>query len=232
MSCAKWVCIAFFISTVAIGSEPSASQVIDRYLTAIGGTQQIDKLKDMQMVATLDVNGQKLNLKDLRKHPTKNASEISANGAIMFRHMFDGKKGVMVQGSNQIPFSEYRLARAKESYLIPERHLQTMGIEISLEGIEIWQGKDSYKIALKRADGFVSHNFYDVETGLKIGQTSISETPMGEVEQMIVLGDYRMVDGIKLPYRIMIVSGPQTSKVKVDQYQLNSNLDDALFMAP
>ena len=60
-------------------------------------------------------------------------------------------------------------------------------------------------------------------------EESTRETPGGTIVQSSKYEDYRVVDGIMFPYRIVIHMGPQTITATVESIAVNSGLDDSLF---
>lgn len=53
--------------------------------------------------------------------------------------------------------------------------------------------------------------------------------PHGDIEQIVTLSDYRVVDGVKVPFQIVNRSPLQTVAVKIAKVEHNVALDDALF---
>ena len=54
----------------------------------------------------------------------------------------------------------------------------------------------------------------------------------GEIEQTSSYADYRVVDGIKLPFQIRTTSSVQNFTVTITKVEHNVRIDPALFVKP
>jgi hypothetical protein len=86
-------------------------------------------------------------------------------------------------------------------------------------------------LEVERLDGKKSTEYYDSKTSLKVREISTGKGMDGAPNvQIIDMGDYKEVNGVKLPYT-MTVSGPfpVPFKVNVSEIKLNSGVEDAVF---
>ncbi len=97
---------------------------------------------------------------------------------------------------------------------------------ISTENVD---GTDAYKLELKDASGGIRFVFYDVESGLKIREEEVKETPEGPMVQSTIFGDYKDVDGILYPHKMVMNFGAQIITGTVDSVQFNSGIDNSAF---
>ena len=66
--------------------------------------------------------------------------------------------------------------------------------------------------------------YFDKETGLKIKFTKVLETPQGELSSSWEYKNYKEVDGIRLPFTLVQIVGPQRLSVEVDEIKINGEL--------
>ena len=77
--------------------------------------------------------------------------------------------------------------------------------------------------------------YLDQETGLLLRFIHFVETPVGTLPTQMDYGDYRTVEGIKVPFRLRTWrSGPGYlwSTIELEQVQQNVPVDDATFARP
>jgi hypothetical protein len=74
--------------------------------------------------------------------------------------------------------------------------------------------------------------FLDAETYLLIHLvTTINSTQLGgDVEQTTDLSDYRSVDGVKVPFRVVTANSVQTVNIALDKVEHNAAVDDTMFV--
>ena len=76
--------------------------------------------------------------------------------------------------------------------------------------------------------------FFDAETYLPariVVKVDIPEAG-GEMEQTSDVSDYRVVDGIKIPFSITVSSAIQSFNIAVNKVEHNVKVDEALFAKP
>ncbi|HXM49810.1 MAG TPA: hypothetical protein VN956_18355, partial [Pyrinomonadaceae bacterium] len=84
------------------------------------------------------------------------------------------------------------------------------------------------------ADNRREQLFFDAETGLLRRRISYIETPIGVIPNQIDFEDYRVVDGVKVPF-IVKVSSVEPGLVSTRTYteiKLNAPVDDSKFKMP
>lgn len=74
--------------------------------------------------------------------------------------------------------------------------------------------------------------FFDTQSGLLLRELRYSETPIGRVPTEIDFGDYRDVNGIKLPFRISYVWLDGRDSIVLNDVKTNVPIDDAKFGRP
>ncbi|MVM38152.1 hypothetical protein GO730_12110 [Spirosoma sp. HMF3257] len=212
-------------------TTPTADQVIDKYITAIGGKDALMKVTDMTTNMSSDMNGNSIIITRKQKLPNKFSMVINANGMEIMKQTGDGEKVVRggMQGTNTIEGPEAKQMMAMNT-LFPELHYAENGVTSTFVGIEKVDGKDTYKLSHALADGKgVWTDNFDVETGLKVQSIATNKSPRGEMTTTSVYSDYKENIGIKLPMTITQTSprGPMT--MSVDNVKINKGIKDSDF---
>jgi len=213
----------------AIPEGVAAETVINKYIEAIGGKENLEKIEDMTMVATTSMNGMEINQTTYRKSPNKYAMITSMNGNVMMQQAFNGERGIMkgFQGEKEITGDDLENLKI-DATLNLELKYDELGVETILESMETLNGTAAYKVKVVRPTGQVTYDYYDAESGLKLMTKQTIETPQGEITQKQMFTDYQEVEGIMFPFTVKI-SGIQNLELNVDSISVNDNLADDLF---
>lgn len=207
----------------------TAKQVIEKYITAIGGRDSLENVKNKTTVLRGTVSGIDVTMIIYQKLPDKIRQEINA-GAVNQVIKYDGKKAVMTVGENSRDLTGSALEGIKyEAMLDFILKLDELKIQLKLLTKEKIDNKDTYKVEMKFSSGEIWKLFYDVESGLKVKSSKTINSPQGSFAQTTYYGDYKSVDGVKYPFSIKQTIGPQSLDFKVSTIKINTDLKDDKF---
>ena len=175
----------------------TVQSVLDSYLNAIGGKDKVAGLNSIQTTYATSFNGGSLEI--IEKRTSDNYAQIiNMNGNPMMSVLINDQKTIIKQGPNTVPVSPEMINDLQNAVgVFPE--LKLLGNQsVTLAGIAKVEGKDTYQIDVP-GEVITTSYFYDVESGLKLKEQSI--TSMGGQSQTneAFLFDYKEYDGIKLP---------------------------------
>ncbi|GAB4023692.1 LolA-like protein [Spirosoma koreense] len=214
-------------------STPTAEEIMDKYITAIGGKDALMKVNDLTTNMSAEMNGNAIIITRKQKLPNKFSMVINANGMEVMKQTGDGSKVVMggMQGSRTLegPAAQQMTAM---STLFPELHYAENGVKSTVVGTEKVDGKETYKLSHTTADGGATWtDNFDQATGLKVQSTVTNKSPQGEMTNTTVYSDYKDTNGIKFPMTLQQQSprGPMT--MSVDNVKVNKGLKDSDFTA-
>lgn len=206
----------------------TANDVINKYLTAIGGADKINALKDFSYSAKGSVQGQEIVFGRKFKVPGNMLLEISLPSMNMtVQKLLVTPTDVTLNAQGQsIPLDDADKKRYQEqAYPFPEVNYSkgyTLDLAPMLESID---GKDVYVVTITSPSGSVSKKFYDAATGLKVKDEV--KTEEGQ-QSTFGYADYKDVNGIKFPYTLNI-SQQVDFVLSVTDVKVNSGLTDADF---
>jgi zinc protease len=207
----------------------TAEKVIDNYINAIGGKDNILKIKDRTMKMSGTVQNVPINITIYQKEPEKLLQVINAGGMEQ-KIIVNGDSGVTISPMGKKEITGKMLDEMKiEADIYADLDYNKVGVKPILSGMEKINGKDTYKVEMLLPDSSKYFEYYDPETGLKIRQVRPVSSPMGQVEQTTDLSDYKEVEGLKYPFMIRQSMGPQKIEINVSDIKINQNLDDKLF---
>ena len=224
-------------------AELSAAQIADRYVQAKGGLQAWRAVQTISYSGKYEAGGkQNVELPFLmqlkRPHKSRFETEFQGDKAIQ---VYDGTKGWKYRpflGRKDVePYSPDELkAAALDSDLDgPLVDYAAKGTQVTLEGVEKVEGRDTYKLKLTLKSGQVRHLWVDTQSFLEVkieGSQRRMDGRMRPVE--VFYRDFKSVNGLMVPYvQETVVQGVKKShKIIVENVEVNPKLDDSLFTAP
>ena len=213
----------------SIPSGLTAGKIIENYINAIGGKENLMKVKDRTTEMEGAVQGIKVTMVIYQKAPDKMMQEVSA-GAMKQDIYYDGKTGQIQMSGKSMEVKGNELEKLKyESTLDLLLHLKSFGIKLALEDVEKVNGKDAYKVDMILPSGTKWIQYYDPQTWLKVKESKSITVPQGTYTQDTFFDDYREVDGVKYPFSLKQTLGPQHLDFVVTSIKINSGLKNNLF---
>jgi predicted Zn-dependent peptidase len=209
----------------------TANDLIEKYLTAIGGRDKLDAVQTIDQTYSMDLMGMAINARIVQQNG-KFYMSMTAPGMNLMKQVFDGEKGMMEQmGAGKTMLEGKDLEAIKEqSILFAERYYATDDYNVELKGIEDVDGKPAYKLLVTKPSGAKSTEFYDKETFLKLKEVQTAEAQGQSVSTTYEYGDYKVVDGLTIPHTLT-VSGPMPTPMimKAVTIKINNEVDPMLF---
>jgi len=242
---ARGVLLTTFVLVGAAASAQTADDIIEKGIAAGGGREALAKVTSRATTGTMtvttpggDVAG---TIEVLNQAPNKTQTiitlDLSATGAgkMTIDQRFDGTNGYAsnsMQGETPVTSSQIDTQR-NAIFPSPFLDYKERGTKIALTGKEKIGDKDAYVLLVTPAKGPASRLWVDATTYLPVKTTTTVETAeVGTVEQTILLSDFRQVDGLTVPFKVVGSSAIQTFTVVVTKVEHNVNVDPARFAKP
>lgn len=226
-------------------SAQTADEIVEKYLTAVGGRAALGKLTSRSTSGTMtlstpagDISGP---IDTINQRPNKVRTLINLDltplgaGPMVLDQRFDGTSGYALdslRGDHDITGGQLETMKNSE-FPTPFLNYKDRGATVELGGKEKAGDREAYVLILKSKSGPVSRHFIDAESYLPIKIVQTLDLPeLGQVEQTTELSDYRDVDGVKLPFKLKGTSAVQTFTVTVTKVEHNKKIDETLFAKP
>jgi hypothetical protein len=214
---------------------PNADKIFSKYIEAIGGQANIDKIKSRTLkgstaqangVVTFEISqtGDKFYI--VATTPT-GAFERGFNGTVGWEK---GPRGVRQLSSVEVAQLQssmglLRNIRLKEQFT----SIRTRG------GIQKIDDRPVYMVVGTTADNRQERLFFDTATGLLVRRITYMTTLIGLIPEQIDFEDYRDVDGVKLPFTVRVSSievGNPLSTRTFSEMKLNTTVNESKFNMP
>jgi len=209
---------------------PTADQILDKYVAAIGGKDALMKVTDLTMNMSAETERGPIMITRKNKLPNKFSMVINASGMEVMKQTGDGTKVLMggMQGSKTIDGAEAQKMTTMNT-LFPELHYAENGVTSAVVGPEKIDGKDTYKLSHATADGTTWTDNFDTSTGLKVQSIVTTKSPRGEMTTTTGYADYKENNGIKFPMTLNQQTPRGAMTMTVDSVKVNKGLKDSDF---
>ena len=244
---AKGVLLTSFVLISAATSAQTADEIIQKGIAAGGGRAALAKVTSRATTGTITVTTPGGDLAGtiavLNQAPNKMHSvitlDLSAMGAGMMTidQRFDGTNGYAtnsMQGDTPVTSGQVDMWR-NAIFPSPFLDYKERGTKIELTGKEKEKigDRDAYALLITPAKGPTTRLWLDATTYQPMKTVTTVETAeVGPVEQTIVLSDFRDVDGVKVPFKLVGSSTLQTFTIVVTKVEHNVKVDPARFAKP
>ena len=212
---------------------PPADQLLDKYITAIGGAEALEKVASRVEKGTLTAfGGQHFPVDVYSKAPDKRLSVMHLpNGDSLTA--FDGTQGwLSVPGRvHRMTAAENAAAQIDADLYFP-LHVKTLYEKFRVNAGEKIDGHDTYLVAGLKEGQPPLRLYFDRESGLLLRLVRYAETPLGRNPTQVDYSDYRQTNGLKIPFRWTLSRPGNQFTIRVEQLQQNVPVDDAKFAPP
>jgi hypothetical protein len=216
---------------------PSVDQILDKYIQALGGAEQLAKLTSYTAKGTtlLYDASRKDPVEIYAKAPDRVVTIVHQREGDLAR-TFDGYDAWVILPATVV--KEYQLhASAREGGKLDAQMAFPGGIK---QFFTTWRvsdpatldNRDVYVVQGSRAPGFITTFYFDKQTGLLTRMVRYADSAVGRVPTQIDFSDYRPVAGVMMPFKRIFgwVSGRE--EYTLTEIVPNVSIDDAKFAKP
>jgi photosynthetic reaction center cytochrome c subunit len=214
-------------------AAPSADQLFDKYVQALGGSAAIERISSRIMKGTITFGDRNIPIDIYAKDPEKRIS---------FTHTPDGDNVTAFNGYEGWLGSPGRPPRnmhgqeldaaAMDADLHFALHLKQMFSEAKVQGTEKIGDADTYAVVGTREDKSPVQLYFDKNSGLLVRLVRYSESPLGRLPTQIDYADYRETGRVKIPFRWTLARTNGRFTIQLSEVKSNVAVDDARFDKP
>jgi outer membrane lipoprotein-sorting protein len=217
-------------------ATPTADQIIDKYIAALGGRAAIQKQTTRTSMGTIDVPAMHLSGTVMihEKAPNKMLQVVIISGNV-FRQACDGKAAWSddpADGLRVLSGAELTEAQ-RDSDFYHALHLHDLYSKLVVTGTEQVDDHETYVLEGTSAGETVPDRIYfDAKSGLALRVLGHRHTADGEFEVQEDFQDYRPVDGVQLPFTILQRGGSSDFTIRISEIHHGADLPDSEFAQP
>ena len=215
---------------------PTAKEILDKYVAAIGGRAANEKFKTRSMKGAFELSpmGIKGTIESYAAAPDKSHTKMNMSGIGEITEGYDGKTSWSLnplQG-NREKTGEELLQTKLTSAFDREINLAKYYSKMEVKAAEKLGEKDVY-VVVATPEGLAPETFYfDRQTGLLVRADSTLVSPEGKMPAKTFYEDYREVDGAKMPHKIRVVLPQFEIITTMTEIKNGVAVEDSLFAKP
>src|SRR5277367_3439941 len=223
-------------ATKPASAMPTADEVVDHYVLAIGGRAAWLKLNSRVSKGTIEIpamNNLSGTVEIHEKAPNLMLAVINLGGAA-FEQGFDGTiawQDNPQNGLRVLSGGELDDARREANFYHP-LELRKNYSKLTFTGVVRVNEHDAYVVEAARENGAPDKMYFDVQSGLLVRSVNQRYTPDGLTEFQADVEDYTALDGVKLPFTVRQSGGGSAFVIHFTEVQHNVQLADAQFAKP
>ena len=217
--------------------EPSADQILDKYIQALGGAQRLASITSFTAKGTYQgyAEIEKSPIEILAKAPGQRATIIhTSNGE--WTTTYDGRTGWVAEPGRPVPLLELtgqflEAVKVDANLAFPGRIKQSfnqwrVGYPTTIDDreVEVVQGSSGGMYPVKL--------YFDKQSGLLIRQVRYTNSPVGLNPTEIDYADYREVSGVKIPFRWTTTWTDGRAATELSEVKANVPINAAKFAKP
>lgn len=206
----------------------TAKDVIAKYITAIGGADELKKINSVSVTGEMSMQGMNLVVTEKKMAPNMSLMEINMNGQAVIRKAFNGTTGYQSQMGNKKAMEGDELNDSKNAKGIFDQLYYNDGYKLELAGTEKVNGMDAYKLNITSPSGSKSTEYYDVVSGYLVKNEKTIKGGGQKVLNSVEFSNYKKVGNVMFPFTnsISVQSdrGTQEFVIEVKDIKLNTDV--------
>jgi photosynthetic reaction center cytochrome c subunit len=212
---------------------PTVNGLLERYVEALGGPAAVQKISSRVQRGSTSVSGKTVRVELFIESPNK---------WVLLRHLaegdstsaFDGTAGwfgLPGRATRDMHPADLEAARMDADLQFP-LHVQQFLPELRVEYPEKVGDREAY-VLLGVKEGRPAVKFYfDEQSGLLVRAIRYGDSPLGLNLSQIDYADYRSIDGVLVPFRMILTQPASDSTFQFDEVQQNVPIGEAIFARP
>jgi photosynthetic reaction center cytochrome c subunit len=213
-------------------SLPTADQVLDKYLAAVGGAEALHKIKSRVQKGSVDTGGEQYPIEIYSESPEKRLSISHASFGESIT-AFNGQAGWLTtpRGVHPMNASERQSARIDAQIYFPAR-IRELYQDFKILPGETIDGRATFLVTAVGPSNPSLRLFFDQQTGLLLRLVRYTDTPLGRNPAEVDYADYRDAGGLKIPYQWTLSRTSGSFTIRIASVQQNVPIDEKLFDMP
>ncbi|MEP6789235.1 MAG: c-type cytochrome [Acidobacteriota bacterium] len=213
-------------------TKPTADQIFEKYVAALGGKDKVDKITSRIATATrTERNGKEVEQETVYYDAGKYALKTTYPKATV-TEVFDGSAAIkFARQPIELRTDEQEQIKREAAVFTPSA-LRAAYTKVDFGFLDRIDGKEAYMLVGTTAANQRERLYFDVATGLLVRRTMASQTMFGMFQYQVDYMDYKAFGGVKAPTTIKY-SMPNISWTRrILTLKNNVPVDASVFKAP
>ncbi len=242
MNALKSILVAIILAVSTSFYAQTADEIIDNYFENTGGKENWEKLKGIETIGVMKMQGMEIPFEQLSTKDGKQLVTIELQGNRMVWSAFDGETSwqrnqMTMEAEKSDNETTENMKKQTKDFPDPFLNYKEKGYKVELIGKETIDGTETFKIKLTKdpilvngeSKPNISHYYFDTENFVPIIlESEVNEGPMKGQLIKSSISDYQEVEGVYFPFTI----SNQFQTMGFKEIKLNPEIDAALFAFP
>jgi len=219
----------------AQGALPSGRAVVNKFIDAMGGRAVVLAQSGRHMTGSFAIPAQGMSgtLDIYAQPPNRMVARVTITGIGDITTGYDGTTawsvnpmmGPMVLDSLQA----HQTRQQADFYSALYGEDQIASLETAAD--TTFEGTPAYKVKVTTTWAETYHEFFDKQTGLMLGSQRTQASPMGSIEFLTLVSDWRTVEGVRVPFKSVQRMMGMEQVVTIDNVEITT-VPDSVFVPP
>jgi len=223
------------ISSSTVG-DPRIEETLNNYVAALGGREAIESVTSRVAKGTLEMPdlGVAGTVETYQKAPNKYVFIMNVPSMGVVRSGYNGSTGWAQELNLELRRLEGAELEAmkREADFYKEIRLKDLYSKLSFDGKQSVEGHDANVITAIPPEGGSQKWYFDAKTGLLLRTDEDRQTLEGTNTTESYIDQYKMVNGINLPFQMRMESGMVKFVIKIKEITHNVPINDSIFNMP
>ncbi|MGC4101496.1 insulinase family protein [Ferruginibacter sp.] len=205
----------------------SGYSIIEDYLKAIGGKDEVKKVTTISSTVSMQMMGRDFTGRDLHMNPNKMLTELQMGSMTVFKAVFNGLTGYQQQGpQKQDMVPEEIKEQQDDKGVIPQLYYNTADYKTEYMGKGKVGDEDTYRLKIVMPSGRTSVQQFSLKTGLLLQEETTSKQGTEDIPVTIDYKNYQKVGTIMLPTQIVRNSNGQELTLNLSNIKINQGVTE------
>ena len=213
---------------------PSANDVIEKYIQAVGGAAAVENVSSRVESGTVTFGvGPGFRIEILSQSPSRQAMIVHLPAGDSST-VFDGHNGWLRSPAGPVrdmPQADIEGAKLDADLQFPINVKKTFQ-ELKVIRTDRVGEHEAILLFATNSSGPPLELYFDRQTGLLLRQLRFGSSPLGLNPTQIDYGDYKIFDGVQVPLHVVITRPNRTLDIHLLEVTQNVRIDDAKFARP
>jgi hypothetical protein len=231
--------LAAVLPAAALGQAteklPAAEQLMDRYIEVAGGKSAYEKLRNRVSTGTIEFStGVKGPFTTWHAAPNKLVIQVDAEGLGKILEGTDGDVAWTLSAIEGARVKEgvEKAEALRQACFNPELHWRRLYKRAETLSLDNVADKPAYRVEFTPDVGKPMTMYFDKESGLIVKMATVAETPMGEIPVETLISDYRKVDEVMIPHKLVQSVMQQQTTLTTEKIEHNVEIPKTKFDLP
>jgi tetratricopeptide (TPR) repeat protein len=212
---------------------PTVSEVIERYVAALGGATAIEKISSRHESGTWEEGGERGSIETFADAHDKQEKYA------LIRHSTSGTASAILNGaSTQIAspgHAAHEMTEAEREFAAMDAdqqrplHLRSAFRDLKLEYPEEIEGNEAFAVVGELANDRSVKFYFDRNSGLLVREVRFAESILWQIPTQIDYANYRNVDGVEVPMQVTVSDARGRVNIHFNDVAQNIAIDPKIF---